>query len=53
LTPQVSPVYEVVCDFMQASTDSGEIESEVSRLRPIGDRFELGVTKLLKKAENV
>jgi hypothetical protein len=49
LTLQVSPMYELVCDFMQASTDSGEIESEVPCLRPIGDRFVLGVIKLLKK----
>jgi len=37
LTPQVSPVYELVSDFMQASTGSGEIESEVFCLRPNGD----------------
>ena len=38
LTPQVSPMYELVCDFMQAITGGTEIESEVSCLRPIRDR---------------
>ena len=36
LTPPVSPMYDF-CDFMLTSTDSGETESEVSCLRPIGN----------------